>query len=163
LFQPVEADRYISKLMKLVRWKTNQWWITRSSQGICRVGAFPFPIDKHGAPVRDEVRPLKPFTAIPLYGDEVNVSNSIWNDCLAGACLDIEQVPVYEMLLLEARYFLASDNIRQSTLETSSAVDICKEIVFKKLWGNGTKLSPSDTSAMRQFIESEEEGWLRIG
>jgi len=28
---------------------------------------------------------------------------------------------------------------------------------------NGTKLSPSDTSAMRQFIESEEEGWLGIG
>jgi hypothetical protein len=28
---------------------------------------------------------------------------------------------------------------------------------------NATKLSPSDTSAMRQFIESEEEGWLGIG
>jgi len=28
---------------------------------------------------------------------------------------------------------------------------------------NGTKLSPSDTSAMRQYIESEEEGWLGIG
>jgi hypothetical protein len=28
---------------------------------------------------------------------------------------------------------------------------------------NGTKLSPSDIIAMRQFIESEEEGWLGIG
>jgi hypothetical protein len=28
---------------------------------------------------------------------------------------------------------------------------------------NGTKLSLSDTSAMRQFIESEEEGWFGIG
>jgi hypothetical protein len=28
---------------------------------------------------------------------------------------------------------------------------------------NGTKLSPSGTSAMRQFIESEEEGWFGIG
>ena len=28
---------------------------------------------------------------------------------------------------------------------------------------NGTKLSSSGTSAMRQFIESEEEGWLGIG
>jgi hypothetical protein len=28
---------------------------------------------------------------------------------------------------------------------------------------NGTKLSPSDTSAARQFIESKEEGWLGIG
>jgi hypothetical protein len=28
---------------------------------------------------------------------------------------------------------------------------------------NGTKLSPGDTSAMRYFIESEEEGWLGIG
>jgi len=28
---------------------------------------------------------------------------------------------------------------------------------------NGTKLSRSDTNAMRQFIESEKEGWLGIG
>jgi len=28
---------------------------------------------------------------------------------------------------------------------------------------NGTKLSLSDTSAMRQYIESDEEGWFGIG
>jgi len=44
------------------------------------------------------------------------------------------------------------------------AADICRG---RNPWVNsamnGTKLSPSDTSAMRQFIESEEEGWLGIG
>lgn len=134
MFQPVEADRFINNLMELVRWKTKQWWITRSSHGICRVGAFPFPIDRNSVPVKDKVRPFKPFTAIPLYGDEANLSDSIWKECLASACLDNEQVPVYEMLLLEARYFLASGDIRQATLEASSAVDICKEIIFQRLW-----------------------------
>jgi hypothetical protein len=38
------------------------------------------------------------------------------------------------MLLLEARFFIASGAIRQSTLEASSAVDICKEITFQRLW-----------------------------
>ena len=43
---------------------------------------------------------------------------------------------------------------------TAQAVDMP---VMTHICMNGTKLSPSGTSAMRQFIESEEEGWLGIG
>jgi len=66
-------------------------------------------------------------------------------------------------------YRAGAHHIRDSDAKTNRACDallqntacyICGRLY---IYMNGTKLSLSDTSAMRQFIESEEEGWFGIG
>ena len=76
--------------------------------------------------------------------------------------------------LSEARYFEPASAFRPLLYFWSLAIEEQFYLVwpitlvfllqFKKgIYMNGTKLGPSDTSAMRQYIESEEEGWFGIG
>jgi hypothetical protein len=79
LFQSVEADRFLKHLMEQVRWKTKQWWITRSNQALSRKGAFPFPINQDSIPISEEIRPFSPITCYTIFGDEKNLNESIWS------------------------------------------------------------------------------------
>ena len=133
-FEPKDANRFLNNLMQLVRWKTKQWWITRSSYALSKSGAFPIAIDTHHLPVKETIRPLPVITTSGLFGDELNLTEALWEECISHTCLDQEPIPVYELLLLEARYFVGVNEIRQSILEASSAVDFCREITFERLW-----------------------------
>jgi hypothetical protein len=133
-FHPNEADRFLKQTMEYVRWRTKQWWIGRSSTALFRLRAFPFPIHQNGALVKRQVRMLRPTTISTIYGNEVRLSKSTWEKCLISAVSGNEQIPIYDTLIAEAKYFAGSGDIRQSILEASSAVDICKEIAFRRLW-----------------------------
>ena len=133
-FQPDEAKRFLNNLMQLVRWKTKQWWITRSSYALSSSGAFPIVINTQRLPIKTTIRLLPVISTCGLFGDEAILTESLWIECSTQACLDDVNVPVYDFLLLEAKYFLGVKDIRQTILEASSAVDICKEITFQRLW-----------------------------
>ena len=59
---------------------------------------------------------------------------------------------------------MLGDIVRSVVLKYPQKLGSKRSIPMKVvLEANGTKLSLSDTSVMRQFIESDEEGWFGIG
>ncbi len=127
------SAQFKKQFMELLRWRSKQWWITRSSYGLSNIEHFSFRVNSSGD-VRPEISPFSGEARMRIpSGKEKLIDADIWNiainDLKAGT-----QVPVYELLLLEAHYFHATGDLRQAVLDADNACEQLKEIVFEKLW-----------------------------
>ena len=95
------ALQFKKQFMELLRWRSKQWWITRSSYGLSSVENFSFRVTTGGAVRPDTLQLGGEGRARTPDGKEKLIDADIWNiainDIKAGT-----QVPVYELLLLEA-------------------------------------------------------------
>jgi hypothetical protein len=120
-----------TSFMKLLRWRSGQWWLTRTTDGLFSPGGTSFPIDHQGAPVSGSVRQIASMQS--LSGFEQLVNKDVWelaiNDIQSGT-----KVPIHEVLLLDANHSLSIADLRQVVIQAASACDIVKENTCERLW-----------------------------
>jgi hypothetical protein len=135
------ADRaveFFRSVMGLLRWRSGQWWITRSSQGLSSATYLSFAVSAAGSAVATRTRYSGVVKVHTLRGDEREVTEVMWRQAIQDAA-DGVLVPFYELLLLDARYFHSIVDLRQAVLQADAACEHLKEVVFEKLW---TKRNP---------------------
>ena len=98
------------------------------SQGLCggsterRITHGVTPPSRRG-PIQNRPRNRGTFT----------LDQTLWKSCLADLGSATE-VPVFDLLLLEAEYYVAVEDLRQAVLDADAACEHLKEVVFQRLW-----------------------------
>ncbi len=119
-----------SRLMEYLRWRSRQWWITRSVDGLAGYIRASFSIEEHGA-VLD--LPAEYTQGRTPRGTEVPINSGIWktaiNDLRAQTV-----IPLHETLALDAIYFEAVGDLRRSVLDCAAACEHAKDMAFERLW-----------------------------
>ena len=127
------ADEAIETLLRLLRWKSGQWWITRSHSALMQFGPLGFPVSPKGDAIMRATRHSAPTGVFPPFGHERLVSDSIWVEALA-ALEAGGVVPVHQLLLSDAYFFTGIHEYREAVLAASAACDHIKEKVVGELW-----------------------------
>jgi hypothetical protein len=122
-----------SRLMQLLRWRSGQWWISRSMAGITQIGPLQFSVNSDGGYRRKPQLPTPIVAARTPSGHEQSVNHAIWTQSITDL-VDGTEVPVHELLMADARYFFSIGDLRQAVLEADGACEYLKEITFDKLW-----------------------------
>ena len=123
----------LERLNELIRWRTRQWWVTRSSDGLSGATLTSFPVTEAGsisARSRNLSAGVRSYT---MNGDEKPLSNGDWQQVLR----DIDEgtyPPIGHVLLFDARYFHSIGDLRQAVIQADAACEIVKEQTFETLW-----------------------------
>ncbi len=119
-----------NQLMSLLRWRSRQWWINRSVDALLGQLRNTFPVTPRGRPL-DQPEGESQFRT--FHGDEQIIDEHLWlqviNDIRNGI-----QVPAEEMLLLDAKFYMNSGDVRRAVLDAAGACEIAKDEAFERLW-----------------------------
>lgn len=143
-----DPEQLSTKLMNQLRWRSNQWWIGRSSDVSSGHIRNTFDISTEGEPLSILDGVARGRT---VAGFEKAIDASLWQ----AAIIDIQnevEVPLYDVLLLDARYFAAAGDIRRSVLDSATACEIAKNITFERL-----NLKKDGTDLIKHISEKLEE------
>jgi hypothetical protein len=129
-----DAAYGISKhLMEIIRWKSGQWWMTRSVDGLAAYGGLPFQVDESGKPLKSEKLVGGATRATTVDGTEQGVNDMLWREAIQSLQRG-EQIPVWELFLLDAKYFRGAGDYRRAVLDCDAACEQLKEVTFERLW-----------------------------
>ncbi len=132
------AEVISAELMQQLRWKSCQWWIGRASDVSSGHIRNEFKVSREGK----QLGVLEPIArGRTVTKDEVAIDVPIWQSAIANIRDGVE-VPLYDLLLLDARYFSAANDIRRSVLDSATACELAKNMTFERLnlTKNGTDL-----------------------
>lgn len=124
------AERFVKLLMAQLRVISKQWWIFRSIDSLLGWTRLYVDVDKFGTPTDVPIGTIKIRTP---NGSERAISISIWNLAVERVEKNI-QPPLYEVLMMDAEFHLATYEIRQFILSASTACEQFKEIVIESIW-----------------------------
>lgn len=116
------------QLIRSIRHKTKQWWLEHHTYAYQL--KVSFPILKNGFPVDEPWSQAKGRT---IAGDEIPLDNKIWGEVMS----DLEEGkinPLYFTLLLDARFFLATADLRRAILDATIACEQARDVHFERLW-----------------------------
>lgn len=120
----------IYKFLEHLRVESNQWWITRSSDGLLGYTRNCFPINKKGGPTHYIQGTV---SMIAAYGEERPIDSQIWDKSLTnfqnGNNANISQIRILDFL-----YYLSINDFRNSILNATMALEIEAELTFERLW-----------------------------
>jgi hypothetical protein len=119
------------RLLSHLRLRTRQWWILRSAAVLLSYDRARFDIAENGAAIGAEFS-NRSYGRIP-FGFETGISNPIWMNCVEAAVRELE-VPLYEMSLLDAFYFVAANDIRTAVMHAAAALEQAISENFTRLW-----------------------------
>lgn len=128
------AQANVDKLMELLRWRSAQYWISRSTESIMRCGPLHFGVNQQGdATYTSKVVGSSQVTAHTPPVSAKLIDRELWAESIDGVQAG-EDVPVHESLLLEAYNYCSIPDIKQAVLAGAAAVDYAKEATFERLW-----------------------------
>lgn len=116
----------VNRLLKILRWYTGQWWITKDRGPLMSNEKYQFDINEYS-------ERISPFHAVArtcgLLGTEKNLNGRRLN----GSCYSLSinrQPPMYIELLFDSIFFYYDDNIRHSIIEAAIA---CETLINSSL------------------------------
>jgi hypothetical protein len=123
-FYPAEDDRgandFVERLLGIVRWWTNQWWVTRDRRHSYSALANHFTITSAG----ERVSGIAKFASLyGFLGFERPLDGNIWRHCLE-LLMGGQSIPLGRQILLDAVYFHSVGDLRRSILEGAIANEI---------------------------------------
>lgn len=129
-----KASSLKTNLMRIVRWHTGQWWITRRTNPSIST-ALAYNINERGETVliEGQGRAGAGVGVRTLEGYEKFLDNATWEQSIKDVFADVEP-PAHWMQMLDAIYFLTAGDVAQSCLSAASGCDILKERTFEDLW-----------------------------
>jgi hypothetical protein len=130
---PSKAQSIKAELMRVIRWRTQQWWVTRDSASLSKPGSLGYKIDALGEQISAIPRLGMSMGARTFSGNEKFLDAALWEQSVADAFSHVE-TPAHWTQLLDAQYFLAIDDLAQAGLLAASGCDILKERVFEAVW-----------------------------
>lgn len=140
-------------LMEALRWRSGQWWITRSSQGLSRATHLLFPVTEGGNVAAARTHSSGEVGVFTLDGCERRVTDAIWREAIKDACGGA-YVPFYDLLVLDALYFQSIGDLRQAVLQADAACEHLKEIVFERLWTSRNPGKTYDSKRRRDLLRT---------
>lgn len=138
----------VEKLLKQLRWRSNQWWIGRSSDVLSGHKRNSFDISEKGEPLSVLQGIVRART---LSDFEKAIDVPIWQSAIADI-QNANEAPLYDVLLLDARYFAAANDIRRSLLDSATACELAKNMTFERL-----NLPKDGTDLIKHISEKLEE------
>ena len=124
------AEECFRELIQLVRYATRQWWVEHiSNSGLLKCS---FPILKNGYALEQPTIYGSSAVTInknnPTCVDEIIWENVI--DCLEKGLT----VPLYKLLILDARHFSATKNYRRAILDAVISCEQARDIHFERIY-----------------------------
>ena len=126
----VIGERALKMLLRILRVRTQQWWIGHSVHGLAGYLRNVFPILERGEPTQLPVGRARGRT---VNGDELPIEAALWEVSLR----DLEQgvtPPFHRELLLDGRYFGSVGEYRRAVVDLAMACEQAKDIAFERLW-----------------------------
>jgi hypothetical protein len=120
------------RLLRLLRWKSGQWWILRSVQPLMGFVRNDFPIDRNGVFLPNDI-PSPHSRAHPGYGFERPITQEMWQAVL-GFWRSSSSPPEADLILLDAYYFVATAEIRRAVVDAATACEVAKDEFFERRW-----------------------------
>jgi hypothetical protein len=117
-------------LMEYLRWRSGQWWITRSVDGLVGYIRASFPISDNGAALE---LPAKYTSGRTPRGTEAPITSGMWATAINNLRAQTV-IPLHETLTLDAIYFEAVGDLRRSVLDGAAACEHAKDRAFERLW-----------------------------
>lgn len=119
--------------MQLLRCRSRQWWIEHAADAGNLRGSFQ--VLENGVPSGEQPS----FRGIggTVVGDEKAVDSNTWLETLK----ELEGgtvAPLYDLLVLDARYFAVTSNIRRSVLDAAVACEQARDVHYERLWNQKT-------------------------
>ncbi len=131
-----------AKLMQQLRWRSHQWWIGRASDVSSGHIRNDFNVSRKGEPLSELQGRASGRT---VNGDEEAIDVPLWQSAITDIGDGVEP-PLYDVLLLDARYFEAAGDIRRSVLDSATACELAKNITYERL-----NLSKSGTDLVKHL------------
>jgi len=131
------GSEVVSRFVQLLRCRSRQWWIEQ----VVDVGNLRgrLSVLENGLPTGGQ-QPIIRGRGGAVCGDEKAVDDAMWqltiNEVERGAI-----APLYDLLVLDARYFAITSNIRRSVLDAAVACEQARDVHFERLWNTKTSSS----------------------
>lgn len=120
----------LTTFLQLLRYRTRQWWIGRSVDPLLGYLRNTFSVSVEGLPL--EV-PAGLGQIRTVSGDELAVNGAIWQAAL-GDLANAKQVPIFQVLLLDARFFVSTHDIRRAILDSAICCENVLDVTLERLW-----------------------------
>lgn len=127
------GNELVSRFVQLLRCRSRQWWIEQAADAGNLRGRFS--VLENGIPLVGQ--PIIRGRGGTVGGDEKAVDDAMWQ-------LTIDELergviaPLYDLLVLDARYFAITLNIRRSVLDAAVACEQARDVHFERLWNSKT-------------------------
>lgn len=131
------GSEVVSRFVQLLRCRSRQWWIEHVAYTGNLRGRLL--VLENGLPAGE--LPKIRGRGCTICGDEKAVDDAMWqltiNEVEMGAI-----APLYDLLMLDARYFAITSDIRRSVLDAAVACEQARDVHFERLWCTKTGGSP---------------------
>ncbi len=127
---PEYPNAVATSLMEQIRWRTRQWWITRSTAGLQGYVRNSFAVDQTGLPQGD---PDGLCAGQTVTGFELPLSNEMWHESIDALAAQ-NQPPEYDILALDAHYFLSIGDFRRAVIDAVTACEHARDRTFERLY-----------------------------
>lgn len=124
-------ETVIEQLLQLLRWRSRQWWITRSVAPLEGFLRGELPVLRDGTLVGLQGSERGKMRTVT--GNELPIDKHLWTGVIEDFRRGLEP-PIYDILLLDARYFASTGESRQSVLDSASAIEQARDITIEDLW-----------------------------
>ena len=122
------AENLALRLIQSLRSRSRQWWIEQVvDAGFLRSS---FPILEQGQPVE---LPIFNGRGGTIFGDERPITEDTWKECIDNL-RDGAIAPLYDLLVLDARFFAATADIRRSVIDAATACEQARDVHFERWW-----------------------------
>lgn len=125
------ARKASDELMRLLRWRSRQWWIGRSVDALVGYLRIRFSALADGTPTENIKDAFKYGSVRTTRGDEVAVTAALW-DTAVRDLRDHTSIPPHVLLLLDAMYFEAISDFIRSVLDCAAACELVKDAVYSR-------------------------------
>lgn len=147
------VSAFADRLVQLLRWRSGQWWIGRSMEGLMTTATFWFPVSEQGKPIikkrssrEIDIGGLSMRIGNTFNGRETAIDGSMWN-AVVGDLGNGTQVPICSLLLLDSWYFCSLADFRRAVLDAATSCEQAKNDAFRRVEhssGRKAKLSGYD-------------------
>ena len=127
---PDLAQDLVLRLLQLLRVRTGQWWITRSTDALLGYIRNSFPVTESGAPLEP---PLGYASARTVSGFEKPIDDAIWKAAITDLA-NLVDIDESRLMLLDVYYHAAARDFRLALLDAATAAEQAAEVTFERLW-----------------------------
>lgn len=120
-----------SDLIRVLRWRSRQWWIGRSVDALVGYLRIRFAALSDGTPIEKIESAPKYGSVSRARGDELAITAALWDSAVQDLRVQTT-VPLHALLLLDAIYFEAISDLTRSVLDCAAACELVKDTAYSR-------------------------------